>query len=158
MGTDAWGIDDGWHDTTGGWHPTSPGTRDALRGAMGGDARHDHPPAGRDVWVIRPGEPAQVPKPAELVLEDGSSAGVVDQLPPDLPIGIHELLPVDDDDLGVNLLVSPGRCHLPSDLHDWGLAMQVPVSRSTTSWGIGDLGDVATVVRWLAARGGTALG
>jgi 4-alpha-glucanotransferase len=157
VGTDAWGIDDGWHDTTGNRHHTRPETRDAMRVAMGGDPRHDHPPTGRDVWIIRPGEEAVLPRPRALQLEDGTDGGVVGRLPGDLPLGIHELVS-DDDDPGITLIVSPGRCHLPDDLRSWGLAMQVPTSRSTRSWGIGDLGDVDTVATWLARRGGTALG
>jgi 4-alpha-glucanotransferase len=156
VATDAWGIDDGWHDTKGGWHPTGAATSDALRTAMGGDARHDHPPPGRDVWVLRPGEAATLPRPRRVRLEDGTELGELGRLPGDLPLGIHEVL--DDDDLGVTLLVSPGRCHLPEGLRAWGVAMQVPTTRSSTSWGIGDLGDVDAVAAWLARHGGRALG
>src|SRR3546814_13562810 len=36
--------------------------------------------------------------------------------------------------------------------------MQVPTTRSSESWGIGDLADVRTVARWVRERGGGALG
>jgi 4-alpha-glucanotransferase len=89
-------------------------------------------------------------------LEDGTELGELTSLPPDLPLGLHEL--VDDEELGVTLMVSPGRCHLPEGLRTWGVTMQVPTSRSSTSWGIGDLDDVGTVAGWLAGQGAGVLG
>lgn len=158
MTTDSWGIDDGWHDTAGGWHPAPPTTQAALREAMGGAAEGDHPPAGRDVWILRPGAGAHLDRPRGVILEDGTDLGSVLHVPGDLPLGLHHLLPDEADPLGATLLVGPGRCHLPAGLRSWGVAMQVPTSRSTTSWGIGDLSDVGTVAAWLVARGGEALG
>src|SRR5690606_11569397 len=38
-----------------------------------------------------------------------------------------------------------------------GLAVQVPTSRSTSSWGMGDAADIRTVAELVRARGGGAL-
>lgn len=154
MGTDAWGIDDGWIDTSGEWHATPPSTMAAVRRAMGDD---DSVAAGRPVWVVRPGQDEHLLGRCHLHLEDGDDLGEVDRLPRDLPLGIHDLHPVDGGPT-TTLIVSPRRCHLPPDLRTWGVTMQVPTTRSSRSWGIGDLGDVAEVARWVRSEGGGALG
>jgi 4-alpha-glucanotransferase len=122
---DAWGRD----------RVVDPLARRRVLEAMGLDP--DRPePRDEPVLVASPGR--AIP-PAELVLEDGSSLGSVDQLPADLPIGYHRLL----RDGGEQLVLSaPPRCHLPADLYAWGWAVQVYALRSAHSWGIGDLADV----------------
>ncbi len=156
MGTDDWGVDDGWHDTSGRWHPAPAATLDSIAGAMG---RAEHPggPPGRPVWVVRPGEVHGLAAPCRLVLEDGDDQGEVTSLPADLPLGIHDLHPPDGGP-STTIIASPGRCHLPDDLRTWGVTMQVPTTRSRSSWGIGDLADVGAVARWVGERGGGALG
>jgi len=148
--TDRWGIDHEWVDTAGTWHRVPDATISALRAAMG------DPDAAHPVWVVRPGATDGLHARCHLRLEQGDDVGEVDRLPVDLPLGIHELTPLDGGPI-TNLIVSPGRCHLPDDLREWGVTMQVPTTRSTTSWGIGDLGDVTTVARWVSAQGGRAL-
>ena len=157
MATDGWGIDDGWEDTSHRWHTLAPEVRSELRAAMGADPGAPGPPAGPDVVIARTGTSTALPAPARLRLEDGSDAGTVLALPADLPLGLHELLDPEDGSLQATVVAGPGRCHLPADLRTWGLAVQVPTSRSTTSWGIGDLADVRTVADLVARRGGAAL-
>ncbi len=91
------------------------------------------------------------------MLEDGTDAGTVAELPPDLPIGLHALVG-DDGATQATVLAGPGRCHLPDSLRTWGLVAQVPTARSRGSWGIGDLADVRALATWVAAEGGGALG
>ncbi len=81
----------------------------------------------------------------ELTLEDGTSLGVVDRLPPDLPYGYHRLRRGDGEQL---LITGPGRCHLPEPLRAWGWAAQLYAIRSQASWGIGDLADLAGLAAW----------
>ena len=45
------------------------------------------------------------------------------------------------------------RCHLPPDLRDWGWAVQLATTRSSGSWGIGDLGDLRDLATWSASVG-----
>src|SRR3546814_7597582 len=126
--------------------------------AEGGDTGEwSAPPSGRPVWVVRPGQDEHLLSLCELTLEGGDVLGEVDHLPRDLPLGIHDLSPVDGGPT-TTLIVSPRRCHLPSELRTWGVTMQVPTTRSSESWGIGDLADVRTVARWVRERGGGALG
>ena len=151
MATDPWGIDDGYFDVRGEWHPTSPETRTALREAMTGDA--DRPPEpSRPLWVVRAGAAESLLGPCELSLEDGTGVRAEGALPPDLPIGYHDLHPLDGGPT-TRLIVSPGRCHLPDDLRAWILTVQLPACRSTASWGIGDLADLRSLGTWAAGRG-----
>ena len=149
MDTDAWGIDAGWFGTDGEWHTAPPATVEAIRAAMG-------EPADRPVWVVRPGAGDPLLGPCELRLEDGTDLGVVERLPEDLPLGIHELAPVDAGPV-TTLLAGPGRCHLPDGMREWGVTVQVPTARSSASWGIGDLADVRSIARWIAGRGGQSV-
>lgn len=41
--------------------------------------------------VLRRGEGKPLSTPAELLLEDGAVLGIIDELPPGLPLGRHEL-------------------------------------------------------------------
>lgn len=154
MSTDGWGIDDGWEDTGHRWHAAPESTLEAIGAAMG-RTPDEHPP-GRDVAVVRPGQRSTLAALSQLELEDGTDAGTIDRLPGDLPLGIHRLLRHDDGTESA-IVVSPGRCLLPPDLRTWGVAMQVPTTRSRAGWGIGDLADVAAVARWLDRLGAGAL-
>jgi 4-alpha-glucanotransferase len=153
MATDPWGIDDGYWDVAGEWHATSPDTIAALREAMGAAGDADAPPAdGSAVWVVRAGRAEPLLGPCEVALEDGGETRVEGDLPPDLPIGYHDLRPLDGGPV-TRLIVTPGRCHLPGDLRTWLLAVQLPGCRSPESWGIGDLGDLWSIGAWAAGRG-----
>jgi 4-alpha-glucanotransferase len=153
MATDAWGIEDGYHDIRGEWHETSPATRRQLRVAMGGLGDvEDPPPQTRPVWFVRYGSAAQINRPAELELEDGTHLKAVDRLPPDLPLGYHDLHP-DDGGATTRLIVTPDRCHLGNRERSWGWTVQLYATRSSHSWGIGDLADLQTLARWSADLG-----
>ena len=137
MGTDIWGIDDGYEDALGVW-------------------RRPPPPRGRPCWlpwasirpkpvrrqapvrVLRPGQVLPLEQPAELRLEDGTAWRVDAALPPDLPLGYHELRALDGG-ATVRIIVSPGRCYLPVGWRTWGWAVQLYALRSAESWGIADL-------------------
>ncbi|MFO1466248.1 MAG: 4-alpha-glucanotransferase [Steroidobacteraceae bacterium] len=81
------------------------------------------------------------------------------ELPVELPHGLHDVHarlsggPV----TCCRLVVAPPRCHLPAALESgkraWGIAVQLYTLRSDSNWGIGDFGDLATLVRWLAPLG-----
>jgi 4-alpha-glucanotransferase len=49
------------------------------------------------------------------------------------------------------LIVAPGRCPLPR--RGWGWAAQLYATRSTQSWGIGDLADLRRLGRWARRLG-----
>lgn len=152
-GTDGWGIDHGYHATDGEWHETPAATRDAIRAAMGGAADEPSAPEGPPVWTVPVGWGGEALRsPCRLRLEDGTEVGVVDALPPDLPIGRHRLAPVDGGPTTL-LLVRPRSCHRPADLHRSALAVQAYASRSRQSWGIGDLRDLRLLGRWAREHG-----
>jgi len=106
-------------------------------------------------------------------LENGeeSSGGVVRRkgepfamrLPPDLPLGYHEL---ELDAAGVtartNLIAAPDRCYLPAELgpgaRSWGLSCQLYGLRSERNWGMGDFTDLAALARAVGSCRAAALG
>ena len=119
----------------------------------GGDDPDAVPPdAAHPVWVVGAGRAEPLLGPCELSLEDGTELRAETTLPPDLPVGYHDLRPLDGGPV-TRLIVSPGRCHLPANLHRWLLTVQLPTCRSRASWRIGDLVDLRTVTGWAAARG-----
>src|SRR5205085_7908624 len=77
-------------------------------------------------------------------------------------LSLHDALPIyllpSDGGPTTRLIVTPDRCTLPPDLYTWGWSVQVYATRSTRSWGIGDLGDLSTVARWAAAQGAGVVG
>ncbi len=147
MSVDAWGIEDGYIDTGGAWRPTGPEARARLRAAMG-STEEELRAAGP--LVHRRGQPVPLLEAGvELALEDGAVLRVDDALPlpPDLPIGYHELRPLDGR-AARRLIVAPARCHLPEGFRTWGWAVQLYALRSRTSWGIGDLADLREFADW----------
>lgn len=154
-GTDpaAWGIEAGYLDVTGAWHEADP---DAVRGAltaMGADP-DDGParPGPADVWVVPAGGPVHVEGGWVLRLEDGTERSGRGPLPESVPLGYHDL---DREGAGapVRLIVTPPACHLPAGLRTWGWAAQLYAVRSESSWGIGDLADLAALGRWSRSLG-----
>jgi 4-alpha-glucanotransferase len=152
MASDAWGLDDGYDDIYGRWHATSPETAASLHEAMGARPGVDAPPVSRHVWVVRQGAAEPLHSPCLLTLEDGTELTAAGSLPPDLPIGYHDLQPGDGGP-PTRLIVTPGRCFLPADLRDWVLAVQLPACRSRSSWGMGDAGDLARIGAWARDHG-----
>jgi 4-alpha-glucanotransferase len=153
-----WGIAPGYHDDRGRWHEVPGSTRSALLIAMGaGDGRSDPGPAGpagpdRRVWVTRAGPGAELAGRWHLRTENGTESEVEGSLPPDLPPGYHELQRAEDGHR-CRLVVTPGRCHLPADLREWGWAVQLYAARSHQSWGVGDLADLRRLGHWSAGQG-----
>ncbi|MGH9074343.1 MAG: 4-alpha-glucanotransferase, partial [Acidimicrobiales bacterium] len=133
----------------------SAGGEDRTRSAdpAGGAGRARPPGSGADspVWVVRAGQPVDAAGEWELVLEDGAALRGAGRLPPDVPLGYHDLRRGDGEPL--RLIVTPGRCHLPDGLRTWGWAVQLYAMRSAASWGIGDLGDLAALTAWAAGLG-----
>ncbi|HLM64465.1 MAG TPA: 4-alpha-glucanotransferase [Acidimicrobiales bacterium] len=152
MATDPWGIDDGYDDVHGQWHPTPPETAEALRRAMGADPGPEAPPTGRPLWIVAAGTAPALLGPCGLTLEDGTELAPVTTLPPDLPLGYHDLHPTDGGPT-TRLIVSPGACHLPPHLRAWMLTVQLPACRSAGSWGVGDAADLARIGAWAGSRG-----
>jgi 4-alpha-glucanotransferase len=147
---EAWGVVTRFRDAAGVWRTASPGTIAALLDALGADA--ECPPAEDAVMVVRTGQQRRLSAPATVVLEDGTDLGIArDRLPAGLPSGYHRL--VRENGASTRLIVSPGLCHLPAGLRTWGWAAQLYAARSTRSWGIGDLGDLAELGRRSAELG-----
>lgn len=144
--TDEWGISRSWLDGDDVRQEPAEATLVALREVIG------TPPADladRVPLVVRTGEAVELPA-GTLTLEDGSTRTVGGPVA-DLPLGYHEL--ATDDGRARRVIVSPGRCHSPDGLREWGVAVQLYAARSAGSWGTGDLADLRTVREWATERG-----
>ncbi|MDQ2723535.1 MAG: 4-alpha-glucanotransferase, partial [Actinomycetota bacterium] len=132
MSTDAWGISHTWLDDDEVEQHPSEDTVRVLREVIG------EPPEDledRAPLVIVVGDAVDLPA-GELACEDGTVLRVGGRAE-ELSLGYHELRPTDGPVRRV--IVSPGRCHQPSGLREWGLAVQLYAARSRDSWGVGDL-------------------
>ena len=82
-------------------------------------------------------------------------------LPDGLPWGYHRLS-IDPDGGSSVLIVTPGQCWLPEAITEgrrlWGMAAQLYLLRSAIDWGIGDFGDLQTLVELAASRGADVIG
>jgi 4-alpha-glucanotransferase len=134
------GIDASFTDAFGQRRVVAAHVQDAVLEAM---RAGDQPDGEEPVVIGRPG--GRLAVSGKLSLEDGSQLGTVERLPPDLPFGYHRLRRGDAEQL---LIAGPGRCHLPVPLRAWGWAAQLYATRSTASWGIGDLADLARLAAW----------
>jgi 4-alpha-glucanotransferase len=72
-------------------------------------------------------------------------------LPSDLPLGYHDIRPLDGR-AARRLIVAPDRCHLPDGLRAWAWAIQLYALRSRESWGMGDLADLRRLGDWSAGE------
>jgi 4-alpha-glucanotransferase len=148
----AWGVSPGYHDIAGTWMETSPDAARRVLAAMGAEGPE---PPGSGPLVVRTGEAARLPGPAEVVTEDGAVLPAAAALPTDLPAGYHTLRPLDGA-AERRLIVSPGRCHQAAG-PAWGWAAQLYAVRSRQSWGMGDLADLRELGRWSAGLGARTL-
>ncbi|HEX2041228.1 MAG TPA: 4-alpha-glucanotransferase [Acidimicrobiales bacterium] len=147
---------EGYSDAAGAWREPPASTLDAVLAALG--AAGEQPPDESPVVTARPGTVVAADRPTDLVLEDGTelALGAGQPLPADLPLGYHSLADPDDGSRRT-LVLSPGACMLPANAPTWGWAVQLYAARSGSSWGIGDLSDLAMLARWSAAELGAGL-
>ena len=138
-------VEPSYRDARGRERRVSPEARRAVVAAMGDPV----PPAPDAVAVVRPG--GRLPRAGDVILEDGTALGRLEALPRDVPFGYHRL--VADDRGGESLLITgPGRCHLPG-ARAWGWSAQLYATRSSSSWGMGDLADLRELGAWSAGLG-----
>lgn len=141
------------------WRQSPESSIDAALNAMGAADGPPRPPF-HPMAFLRPGAESSLDSigiegPAQLVTEDGGEVRVEHRLPPDLPLGYHRLHPLGGA-TAVTLVVTPGVCLLPPHPM-WGWAVQLYALRSRTSWGMGDLGDLAELARWSRAQLGAGM-
>ncbi|HEY3198879.1 MAG TPA: 4-alpha-glucanotransferase [Nitrospirales bacterium] len=159
MSIDRWGLQSSFMDVHKVRHEITPKTRRAILESM--DATGDRADAAlrsakKAVWVIEQGQRLPIEARAELLLEDGGTLFVGGTLPRDLPLGYHRLhrshrAPE------TTLIVTPSRCYLPKSLRAWGWAIQLYATRSSKSWGIGDLADLRRLGEWSARELGAEM-
>lgn len=145
-------IVDAWVDVFHAERRTSPAARRAVLASMGLGSLAELTDRPDPVQLGRSG--MRLERPAELVLEDGTSLGTVARLPRGMPHGYHLLRTDAAERL---LIVAPPRCLLPPGYRAWAWAVQVHAARSARSWGIGDLGDLRELAAWSAGVGAGAV-
>lgn len=140
----AWGIEEGYHDHRGEWRDAPRASVDSFLEAM--DAGPDGP-GEPGALVVRPGD--DLGTAGEVHLENGGTVALEGHVR-DVPLGYHRFA---WDGGETRLIVSPGTSYLRDDMRMWGWALQLYALRSSRSWGIGDLGDLAECARWSSAAG-----
>jgi 4-alpha-glucanotransferase len=144
-------IDQSYVDATGVWRTIAGPVRATVQASMGAADPRDHSRPD-PVRIVEPG--LRLETPGELVLEDGTEAGLVRRLPRDLPYGYHRLLLEHGEQL---LMTAPRRCYLPAGMRAWAWSAQLYATRSRDSWGIGDLADLRALADWAADVGAGAV-
>ena len=87
-----------------------------------------------------------------VLLEDGSTLDIDDELPNDLPLGWHRLV---TDQQEITLVVAPAR--MPEVPRTWGWMLQLYALRSAGSWGMGDYRDLAQMAERAGAEQGAGV-
>ena len=100
--------------------------------------------------VLRAGTPWHLPAPADVRLEDGTTLRVEQTLPPDLPLGYHDILPADGS-APVRLIKCPAHCYVADGLRMWGWAVQLYALRSCAE--LGHRATWPTCAAWANGRG-----
>jgi 4-alpha-glucanotransferase len=144
---ESWGVQREFIDSTGKRRRASAAAVAAVIEAMGARERDS---SAAPVFA-RPG--GVVPMSAvEIAGETGGALPIRrGRLPDEVAPGYHRLTMADGRRL--QLVVSPGRCHLPADVRQWGWAAQLYALRSRRSWGMGDLRDLRRLARWSSRLG-----
>jgi 4-alpha-glucanotransferase len=132
----AWGVDSWYFDYAGNENHAPAATIAAILNEMG--AVDDHPSQSAPL-VLTHGQEYYVHGQWHIALEGGQSQSGEGHLPQDLPLGYHRLSIDGSEQM---LVVAPAKCLAPPDQKIWGWAMQLYASRSSRSWGIGDLRDL----------------
>jgi 4-alpha-glucanotransferase len=129
-----------YEDGLGVFHDLAPATEGAVQQALGEVA----PPT---TLVATAGHVLHVGGTWEVTLEDGATLRGAGALPPDLPIGYHDLVRRGDS-TPMLLLVRPPKCPQTAEVAQWGVAVQLYAALSQRSWGVGDFADLSLLGRW----------
>ncbi|WP_411376721.1 4-alpha-glucanotransferase [Bibersteinia trehalosi] len=122
------------------------------------------------VQVVEQGQAVEIPlnftnfSEWQLQLETGEVfTGIPENgrivLPSDLPLGYHEVTLADAQ---CRLIITPKTAYQPKEILAkkklWGAILQLYTLRSEQNWGIGDFGDLAQFLTYLARQGGDFVG
>jgi 4-alpha-glucanotransferase len=132
--------------------PVAPEVRRQIRAALD---EHEAQSSGQELFVLRQGDTLSIEGNGEVIHEDGQLQPVTGSVPGTLPLGYHRL--ERSGRAPARLIVCPPRCHWPEGYRNWGWAIQLYSTRSASSWGIGDLRDLASWAAWARDRGAGAL-
>src|SRR3954447_26910199 len=106
---EAWGIELRYRNSAKEWIDAPQSTVDAILQAMGADGPRPPTDEDRPVEVVTEGQAPSFDEGGwRLVLEDGTTLDGAGPLPPDLPLGYHELTTARRQ--SVRLIVAPGAC------------------------------------------------
>ena len=143
-----WGIEEGYHDYQGVWRESPRASIEAFLDLMGATGDRPKDP---DVLIVHPGD--DIGEAGEILLENGDRTAI-EGVMNDVPLGYHSFFGRDGEK---RLIVSPGAGYLREGMRSWGWALQLYAVRSSRSWGIGDLSDLAECKRWATSQGAGTL-
>ncbi|MPZ70035.1 MAG: 4-alpha-glucanotransferase [Actinobacteria bacterium] len=144
----SWGIEEGYHDYQGVWRDAPRASIEAFLDVMGASAEGPEEP---NVLIVHPGDDIGIA--GEIILEDGGRTAI-EGVVRDVPLGYHTFYGRSRE---TRLIVSPGAGYLQGGMRKWGWALQLYALRSSRSWGIGDLSDLAECTRWAISQGAGTL-
>lgn len=136
-----WGILPGFHMVNGEWRDTSPEAETCILQTMGATSEWRRDRERLAPRVIEWGTKVNLGRHWIVITENGEQVEGENQLPFDLPTGYHQLFL--EDEPAQSLIVRPSACPSFATTWEWGWVVQLYATRSSKSWGIGDLGDLA---------------
>jgi 4-alpha-glucanotransferase len=154
MNADQWGVSFGYLDTEDVQHVASSSVRAKIRESLGAPDDPTIAPADEGAIVVNIDDGWTLHTPAHIVTENGVEQRVDAgwNLPTDFPLGYHRIH-IENQPESRAFIVAPATCARPDSFRGWGWATQLYAMRSYNSWGIGDLGDLATLNTWSRNHG-----
>ena len=146
-----WGVQTSYEDFRKELVEVEPDVVSAVLEILGADDEGPPPPGA---IVVGHRDPVDLSGYKEVATEEGDSLPAATISGGDLPLGYHRLIKSNGSEMP--LIVSPGVC-APPPRRMWGWALQLYSLRSRSSWGMGDLGDLARFGRWCSEVGAGAL-
>ena len=164
-------MEPGYWDVTGQWRDVPEETLSTVMGVLG--AGPDGPPTRAPLVTVSGGGPWPDLPAGTLVLEEGGTVELQagQPPPPELPPGYHHFEAQnggaqndgtqnggaqnggDRQGEPTTIAVCPDRCPAPPSGRSWGWSAQLYATRSASSWGIGDFGDLGRLVDWAVGQG-----
>ncbi|MDQ4148881.1 MAG: 4-alpha-glucanotransferase [Actinomycetota bacterium] len=149
---EAYGVERRYKDSRGEWKEAPRRTLETVVAEL---AERAGPDGEALPLTLGPGESLPFDGKAELETEEGERILVEGKLPEDLPYGYHIL---EGPGSGFRrVITAPAHCYLPERPRTWGWSVQLYSARSSASWGIGDLSDLARLGTWSADLGAEVL-
>lgn len=108
-------------------------------------------------------KPAEIEQTGDYWLDGTQYLRRLLNLPTDLPLGYHTIeITVGERKMASQLVVTPKTCYHNAPMRNgskiWGTAIQLYTLRSEQNWGMGDFGDLMSLIEQMAEQGADVIG